>query len=379
LKSYGIETAADVDYNRLINIPGFGPSTAASLMDWRRDVQARFRFNPAQDVNPLDVAAIKSDIAHRKADAENQLGQAVAALQRANSTARALRGKPGRETIEAWTALKRAQVRQAEDASTPLEIASIVVLALLAAGVVTLLTNLAHRPSVAKGPAPWSNPTSSLSASTSADQRGYAVATERAESDPKSPMPQTIITPNLIEKNNTVSIRPAEPSPPPMPQSSFEAAVPSPASPPATAPVSSTNVFSVTAPPFEIGPATPENKNDQSSQPLDIRPSATSVEMRPPGTVLLNLSDRSDAKQVQERLKVLGYYQGVADGVWGLRSRTALNGFRHDRRLAADGAWDIDIQRALMSKPPLDETRAKVAEPSAPHEPDSFPAVRSFR
>lgn len=52
LASYGIETAYDVERNRILRISGFGPALTGSLVAWRRSIEAKFRFNPAQGIPP---------------------------------------------------------------------------------------------------------------------------------------------------------------------------------------------------------------------------------------------------------------------------------------------------------------------------------------
>lgn len=48
LASYGIENAADVKAQEILSIPGFGPSLCDTLLDWRRSVEARFRFDSSR-------------------------------------------------------------------------------------------------------------------------------------------------------------------------------------------------------------------------------------------------------------------------------------------------------------------------------------------
>lgn len=55
LASYGIETAADVSYYAIKNIPGFGDATAENLMRWRKTYEHRFVYNPT--ATPEDLQA----------------------------------------------------------------------------------------------------------------------------------------------------------------------------------------------------------------------------------------------------------------------------------------------------------------------------------
>jgi DNA-binding helix-hairpin-helix protein with protein kinase domain len=62
LESYGIETAEDIDPQRIAAVPGFGPVMIERLMKWRRSIEAKFVFNPAQAIDPRDIARVEQDI-----------------------------------------------------------------------------------------------------------------------------------------------------------------------------------------------------------------------------------------------------------------------------------------------------------------------------
>jgi DNA-binding helix-hairpin-helix protein with protein kinase domain len=109
LKSYGIETAADIDYYRIAAISGFGPATANVLLDWRKRVEAKFHFNPSQSIDPTDVNAIKTEFANKRADPEARARQTLDKLQKAAANATAARASPGSQASGAWLALKHAQ------------------------------------------------------------------------------------------------------------------------------------------------------------------------------------------------------------------------------------------------------------------------------
>jgi len=59
LSSFGIETAADISYDKIIKIPTFGPHFTQRLVNWRKNLEKDFVFNPNQGVNPSDIALIK--------------------------------------------------------------------------------------------------------------------------------------------------------------------------------------------------------------------------------------------------------------------------------------------------------------------------------
>ncbi|TIU16377.1 MAG: hypothetical protein E5W53_28415, partial [Mesorhizobium sp.] len=54
LESYGVETALDVERNKLYSVSGFEPKTAQKLLNWRRSVEARFVFDPSRAIDPRD-------------------------------------------------------------------------------------------------------------------------------------------------------------------------------------------------------------------------------------------------------------------------------------------------------------------------------------
>lgn len=80
LESYGIETAADVSYNAVINVPGFGPALTKRVVQWRKGLEAKFVFNPRSDVDPKDVVDLDRTIALRRNDIEKKLSEGPASL-----------------------------------------------------------------------------------------------------------------------------------------------------------------------------------------------------------------------------------------------------------------------------------------------------------
>jgi hypothetical protein len=68
-----------------------------------------------------------------------------------------------------------------------------------------------------------------------------------------------------------------------------------------------------------------------------------------PGDRLFDLSQPKDAVQAQQRLIELGYLFGTADGIWGPRSRKALQDFRSDQGFGERDTWDLQTQQKLFS------------------------------
>jgi DNA-binding helix-hairpin-helix protein with protein kinase domain len=87
LRSFGIETAADVSRNRVMQIKGFGESITRAVTDWKAGVERRFVFNPAIAVSEADKNAVRAKIGARKAAIAAALVGGAADLQRYKQTA----------------------------------------------------------------------------------------------------------------------------------------------------------------------------------------------------------------------------------------------------------------------------------------------------
>ncbi len=59
LASFGIETASDVLQHKVQGVPGFGPSLTKRLMDWRKEVAAKFRFNQTVAKSDVDAGRVR--------------------------------------------------------------------------------------------------------------------------------------------------------------------------------------------------------------------------------------------------------------------------------------------------------------------------------
>ena len=58
LASYGVETAADVEFNRLMGIPGLDAVTSNNLCAWRHDWEQRFTVDKSQGIPPAQRQAL---------------------------------------------------------------------------------------------------------------------------------------------------------------------------------------------------------------------------------------------------------------------------------------------------------------------------------
>jgi DNA-binding helix-hairpin-helix protein with protein kinase domain len=82
LRSFGIETAADVTWDRVIAVKGFGEVLTRAVVDWQKACERRFVFNPLIAVTDADLNAVRVQIAARKRTLENALTTGAAELQR---------------------------------------------------------------------------------------------------------------------------------------------------------------------------------------------------------------------------------------------------------------------------------------------------------
>ena len=63
LRSWGIETAADIDEDKIAQVPGFGRNLTDRLVNWRDGLEGRFLFEPAAVADPLEVRKVDREIA----------------------------------------------------------------------------------------------------------------------------------------------------------------------------------------------------------------------------------------------------------------------------------------------------------------------------
>jgi DNA-binding helix-hairpin-helix protein with protein kinase domain len=116
LRSWGIETAADITYDKVIQVKGFGPALTRSLVDWRMNLERNFRFAPGQAVSKTDLYQVQLAFAARRRTIE-------AALLAAPEQLAGLRGKLERDgkaafdraTVAAEALAKARADREAAD------------------------------------------------------------------------------------------------------------------------------------------------------------------------------------------------------------------------------------------------------------------------
>jgi DNA-binding helix-hairpin-helix protein with protein kinase domain len=82
LRSWNIETAADVTSSGVQGVPGFGQTRVKALLDWRGTIEQRFRFDPSQAILPSEIALIDQRYAPQRQNLENMLMLGVQELNR---------------------------------------------------------------------------------------------------------------------------------------------------------------------------------------------------------------------------------------------------------------------------------------------------------
>ncbi|GAB3781456.1 helix-hairpin-helix domain-containing protein [Dyella agri] len=111
LASFGIESAADINYAAVRAVPGFGEALTGSLLQWRREQEAKFRYNP--NPSPDDTLAendARSSSANRKLGLQKKLQAGLAALQAAPANFAAKKASPDQALLHAL--LERARVER---------------------------------------------------------------------------------------------------------------------------------------------------------------------------------------------------------------------------------------------------------------------------
>ena len=81
LRSFGIETAADVTRSAVMQVRGFGGGLTRTVTDWKAGCERKFVFNSANAVSAADRNGVQSKMDARKIRIEAALTQGVGELQ----------------------------------------------------------------------------------------------------------------------------------------------------------------------------------------------------------------------------------------------------------------------------------------------------------
>lgn len=87
LIAFGVETAADVTYKAVRNVPGFGEALTQKLMNWRVDQERKFRFSSTP--KPEDIQAeqaARKAVADARCALQTKLSAGLTVLQHAPAT-----------------------------------------------------------------------------------------------------------------------------------------------------------------------------------------------------------------------------------------------------------------------------------------------------
>ena len=111
LRSWGIDTAADVERDRILQIPGFGPTMVQRLVNWHRQLEKRFRYKPAQNTNRRDVQRIDRDLARRRTQLMTDLRAGIGPLEDMSKTIRDARATLRPQIEDAFEARMIAKLK----------------------------------------------------------------------------------------------------------------------------------------------------------------------------------------------------------------------------------------------------------------------------
>jgi len=81
LQSYGIFTAADINVKDIYRINGFGSVYTNNLLDWRKSIEIRFKYNPQLPIDPNKIVELDRDINAIKDKLERKLINGLAELK----------------------------------------------------------------------------------------------------------------------------------------------------------------------------------------------------------------------------------------------------------------------------------------------------------
>jgi DNA-binding helix-hairpin-helix protein with protein kinase domain len=81
LRSWGIDTAADVTPAKVAEIPGFGRNLTDRIVNWADGLQRQFRFEAGSTVDPLEVQKLDRELAGRRIKLMKELRTAIGALE----------------------------------------------------------------------------------------------------------------------------------------------------------------------------------------------------------------------------------------------------------------------------------------------------------
>jgi DNA-binding helix-hairpin-helix protein with protein kinase domain len=112
LASYGIETAADINKTKILQIPGFGEALTSELVEWRKKHERNFRFNPNEPVDRHEIDVMDRDLESQQQNLLSTLRQGSDSLRRISQEITAARSRLMPILDKTWTALKVAEAHR---------------------------------------------------------------------------------------------------------------------------------------------------------------------------------------------------------------------------------------------------------------------------
>jgi hypothetical protein len=319
LRSYGIETAADVQRHSILQINGFGPVIAGSLVAWRTSIERRFVFKPNEPLNPADVSAVRSAILKEKSDLETKLRQSLTRLERTSNETRSIRNSLQAAAVQCWKAQKKAQSEASGLTSIPVpaRLAGVGAAMLLSFALLNASDSLTTKALPVKQLDVEQNAGQPTTRNETQSNVSLPLPIGRAPETPRDTAPRPVTTPpNPLPK--TTMTNPEQP------------AVATPEKAPAPIVPSPTNPEKKMAVDPPAGPAI-----SLSTQRIAARSS--------------ELPPDQDVFQIQSRLRALGFLSSSPTGVWDAKARDALQDFKVVNRLGSNAAWTIQAGEALGS------------------------------
>ncbi|MGY1777090.1 hypothetical protein ACI8AV_14620 [Geodermatophilus sp. SYSU D00804] len=109
LASFGITTAADVEYARIRQVPSFGDVMAGRLMGWRRNVERAFVYDPSRAVSRDAVERLEREFDERRRRALEAIRRSARALSDAAQSDQRAAKDAARRYGEASGRLRQAE------------------------------------------------------------------------------------------------------------------------------------------------------------------------------------------------------------------------------------------------------------------------------
>jgi len=109
LSSFGIDDAADVTSAAVEAVPGFGQFLTGHIMNWRRSLESKFRFDPKRGIDPADIQHVDQEITKRRTEIELQLSRGHLELAEVRRRTVLARTHLQDQLQKAWREMAQAQ------------------------------------------------------------------------------------------------------------------------------------------------------------------------------------------------------------------------------------------------------------------------------